>query len=99
MFSLTKTEAFDQWLRDLDVDVQARVTVQIRRLERGRSTGNLRSLGANVFVLSIKYCRTYSVYFSRLGDAAFVLLCGGDERSEPGDLEMARRLARDVEEE
>ena len=37
----------------------------------------------------------YRLYLTRIGTTVVVLLCGGDKKSQPQDIEIARSLARD----
>jgi len=47
--------------------------------------------------MRIHYGPGYRVYFVRRGSEIVVLLCGGDKASQDRDIEMAKRLAKEVE--
>lgn len=40
----------------------------------------------------------YRVYFTRVGSAVVILLCGGDKGSQARDIEAARTMARELKE-
>ncbi|MET4804593.1 putative addiction module killer protein [Bradyrhizobium sp. LB11.1] len=46
--------------------------------------------------MRIDYGPGYRVYFTRKGRTIFVLLCGGDKRTQPRDIRVAQRMAKEV---
>lgn len=38
----------------------------------------------------------YRVYYGRKGDVVYVLLCGGDKKSQPRDILHAKRLWAEI---
>lgn len=95
MLELTQTDTFKAWLTELR-DARARVRIQVRldRLALGNA-GDVRPVGSGVSELRIDYGPGYRVYFTRIGDIALLLLCGGDKRTQDADIKRAIRLATD----
>ncbi len=48
--------------------------------------------------LRIHFGPGYRVYFSRIGDVVYVLLCGGTKRGQQRDIAKAQALARQLKE-
>ena len=86
---------FEDWLANLK-DRQARARIRIR-LERPRlgNFGDCKSVGSGVFELRVDYGPGYRVYFGRQGDALVILLCGGDKKSQVGDIKDANKFWED----
>lgn len=95
MLEITQTDTFKAWLTELR-DARARVRIQVRldRLALGNA-GDVRPVGSGVSELRIDYGPGYRVYFTRIGDIALLLLCGGDKRTQDADIKRAIRLATD----
>lgn len=96
---IEKTDVFDKWLRKLR-DGRARARIA-QRLDRVAETGNLgdhRFVGDGVFEFRIDYGPGYRLYFVRRGIALVILICGGDKDSQVRDIEVAKALARALEE-
>ena len=97
-FEIRQTQYFAQWLRRLrDREARAKVLVRVRRLSLG-SFGDARPAGGNVIELKIDHGPEYRLYVTRRGRQVVVLLAGGDKRTQERDVEIARRLARDLRE-
>lgn len=90
------TPIFDRWLEGLR-DRRARVRIQFRidRMELG-NFGDAKSVGEGVRELRIDYVPGYRVYFVQRGQEVVILLCGGDKGSQARDIELARRMAKEL---
>ncbi len=98
MVEIRQTERFAQWLEDLrDLRARARVQARIERLIGG-NPGDVRPIGAGVSELRINYGPGYRVYYQQKGTTLIILLAGGDKSSQPGDIEEALSLARQIKE-
>ena len=96
MSEVRKTEIYVKWLDGLrDTRARARVLVRVERLATG-NPGDVRSVGEGVSELRIDYGPGYRVYFKQQSRTIFVLLAGGDKRTQSRDIETARRLARNL---
>lgn len=96
MIEIRQTEAYADWYAGLrDRQARARIDVRIRRLSLG-NPGDVRPVGSGVSELRIDYGPGYRVYFVQREQTVFVLLAGGDKRTQSRDIEMALALARQV---
>jgi putative addiction module killer protein len=96
---IRRTEQFTRWLMDLkDRQGRARILTRIDRLEEG-NPGNWRSVGGGVIELKIDFGPGYRVYYVQHGTRLIVLLCGGDKSTQARDIEVAKSLAAQLEDE
>ncbi len=94
MNTIVCTDIFDAWLSGLkDTRGKARIIKRIRSAERG-NFGDCASIGAGVSEMRIHFGPGYRVYFTRIGDVVYVLLCGGTKRGQQRDIARARELAQ-----
>ncbi len=93
MNTIIRTEAFDTWLSKLkDARGKARIIARIRSAERG-NFGDCESVGQGVTEMRIHFGPGYRVYFTRVGNVVYVLLCGGTKRSQRRDIAKAQEMA------
>jgi len=93
MVEIRQTSDFADWLRKLkDEAARARINVRLRRLSLGNA-GDAKPVGAGVSELRIDYGPGYRVYFVKRGDILVILLCGGDKRTQDGDIAKAKAMA------
>ena len=99
MNTILRTDAFDLWLRKLkDSRGKARIIERIRSVERN-NFGDCVAVGHGLFEMRIHFGPGYRVYFTRVGDVVYVLLCGGTKRGQQRDIDKAIRMASLLEEE
>lgn len=67
---------------------------RVRRLSLG-NPGDTRGLGRGLLEMRIDYGPGYRIYYIHRGKALVILLCGGDKRTQQGDIARARRIAAD----
>ena len=79
-----------------DDTARAAIAARISRLADGIA-GDTKPVGEGVMEMRIHYGPGYRVYFVRRGSEIVILLCGGDKASQDRDIEMAKRLAKEVE--
>jgi putative addiction module killer protein len=95
-YEIRQTECFARWFDGLrDRQARARILVRIRRLSLG-GLGDAKHLGGGVLELRVDYGPGYRIYVTRRGRTVFVLLAGGDKRTQAGDIAKAKQLARDL---
>lgn len=93
MVVVTKTDAFDAWLKALrDVRARAKVNIRIGRLIQG-SAGDVRPVGEGISEMRIPHGPGYRVYDVVRGTTLVVLLAGGDKSTQEQDIVLAKRLA------
>lgn len=81
---------FRNWLEGLrDRQARARIRVRLNRIRLG-NFGDCKSVGRGVSELRIPHGPGYRVYFGRKGDTVVILLCGGDKKTQPRDIELAQ---------
>jgi len=91
-------DVFDDWLSQLaDARTQAKVAARINRLAAG-NFGDCKSLREGVCELRIDWGPGYRVYYAMLSRACVLLLCGGDKRKQPSDIERALEHLKDYKE-
>lgn len=94
MNTIVRTDVFDTWLSGLkDVHGKALIIKRIRSAERG-NFGDCASVGASVSEMRINFGPGYRVYFTRVGEVVYLLLCGGTKRGQQRDIARARQLAQ-----
>ena len=69
--------------------------VRIERLTAG-NPGDVQPVREGVSEMRIDYGPGYRVYFKRIGREIVILLAGGDKRTQPADIKIALRLARNL---
>ncbi|MEI8139684.1 MAG: type II toxin-antitoxin system RelE/ParE family toxin [bacterium] len=93
---IRKTEVFTRWLDDLrDIRGRARVQIRIEWLATGNA-GDVKPVGEGVSELRVHYAPGYRVYFIRQGQNLFILLAGGDKRTQTSVIKTALHLARNL---
>jgi putative addiction module killer protein len=98
MFALHETETFVSWMEGLRDDrAKARIAQRLDRLQRG-NPGDVEPVGDGISELRIDYGPGYRVYYCQHGKALYVLLCGGNKRTQQKDIKAAKRLAKELKE-
>ncbi len=88
-------EPFSDWLDQLDLVTQAKVTLYIDRVAMGGSKKNVKSIGGSLFEIKIDYGPGYRVYYGELNKTIILLLLGGSKRGQSKDIDTAKRYWRD----
>jgi putative addiction module killer protein len=98
MKRIRQTDEYAKWLKKLkDSQARYRVNTRVIRLAEG-NPGEVRFLG-KISELKIDYGPGYRVYYRDTGKEIIILLCGGDKTTQQADIERAKRLAKQYEEE
>jgi putative addiction module killer protein len=91
-------DVFDDWLTHLaDARAQAKIAVRISRLAAG-NFGDCKPLHQGLRELRIDWGAGYRVYYAMIGRERVLLLCGGDKRTQPADIERALEYLNDYKE-
>ena len=95
MFTIKRTNIFIEWLKGLkDRRAVARIAMRIDRFESG-NPGHVRDVGDGVSEMKIDYGPGYRVYYVRREKTIYLLLCGGDKRTQDKDIAEAKRIAKE----
>ena len=87
---------FDRWFERLrDRRAAARIQARIDRAESG-NLGDSRPVGEGVSEMRVDYGPGYRVYYVQRGPEVVILLVGGGKATQARDIELAKRLARQV---
>lgn len=73
---------------------QAKLRIRIKRLEAG-ILGDCEPVGEGVLELREHVGTGYRVYFGRHDQAIVILLCGGDKKSQAGDIRATKEYWAD----
>jgi putative addiction module killer protein len=96
MIILEQRKEFEDWLRDLaDPIGRARILARLRNAEHG-NFGDCEPVGEGVSEMRIHYGPGYRVYFTRRGDVVYLVLCGGDKKTQAKDIKRAIKLAKEI---
>ena len=99
MSGIRKTDIFKKWLKKLkDVKGKAHINRRINRLEHG-NPGDVEPIGEGCLEIRIDYGPGYRIYYKDTGQEIIIILCGGDKSTQQYDINRAKRLAREEEEE
>jgi len=95
MYKVKESDLFSKWLVKLK-DVQGKVAI-IRRVKRVQAGnfGDHKSVGDKVSELRITTGPGYRVYYTQQEDKIIVLLVGGDKSSQSKDIEKAKEMAKE----
>ena len=91
-----QTAQFREWLLGLgDGKARARISARITRLRLG-NLGDVKPLGDKVSELRIDYGPGYRVYLTQRGKTIYLLLCGGDKRTQKSDIALAKKMVGEL---
>jgi putative addiction module killer protein len=88
---------FRDWLKGLDIAVQARIQARVLRFEGG-NLGDHKAVGGGVWEARLDFGPGYRLYFGKDGDAVILILASGDKSSQTRDIAAARRYWADFRE-
>lgn len=95
MFTVLKTDEFDEWLLNLRNPIAKKMVVsRILRLELG-NFGDVHSVGDGVSELRFHNHGGIRVYFVQRGDVIILLLLGGDKSTQKTDIIKAKDILKE----
>lgn len=99
MVTVKQTETFLRWERRLrDPKARAIIAARVYRLANG-IIGDVSPVGEGISELRIHCGPGYRLYMKQRGLELVILLCGGDQGSQARDIDLAKKIARDLESE
>ncbi|WP_283242549.1 MULTISPECIES: type II toxin-antitoxin system RelE/ParE family toxin [Achromobacter] len=92
MLRFRETDVFSRWILGLR-DMRAKALI-LRRLARAMAGhfGDIAPVGDGISEMRIDAGAGYRVYYRRQGQDLYLLLCGGDKKSQARDIATAKRL-------
>ncbi len=85
-------EPFSEWRQSLEIQVQAIVTGRLARVRGGNLGACKPIIGYHgLYEIVIDHGPGYRVYYCSEGRATFVILFGGEKKSQKRDIEKAYR--------
>lgn len=98
MFSIKRTDAFNDWLFGLkDGLTHRRLLARLRKATLG-NLGDVKPVGEGVFEMREHFGPGWRMYYVQRGAVLIVMLGGGDKSTQPADMAKAIQLAATVEE-
>jgi len=99
MNEFLRTPTFDRWFSGVrDLVAKARIVRRLQQAQAG-NFGDCEPVGEGVSEMRIHVGAGWRVYFVRRGQTVYLLLCGGDKKTQNKDIEMAKKLAQDLADE
>jgi len=91
LFRKGRSTPFSDWLASLkDARAVGIVRARLNRIRLG-NFGDSKSVGSAVEELRIDFGPAYRIYYGRQGSLVLVLLCGGNKRTQAGDILTAQK--------
>ena len=99
MYEIKSTKIFSQWIFKLK-DMKGRIAVarRIERMEHG-NFGDVKSVGTSISELRIQTGPGYRIYFTKREERIIILLVGGNKSTQQKDIEKARKLLKEIDNE
>lgn len=99
MYEIKSTKIFSQWILKLK-DMKGRIAVarRIERMEHG-NFGDVKSVGTSISELRIQTGPGYRIYFTKREERIIILLVGGNKSTQQKDIEKARKLLKEIDNE
>jgi len=98
VFQIQQTDVFADWLVRLkDAKTKARILARLESVTQG-NLGDTKVVGGGVRELRVHVGPGYRIYFTQTGQLVLLLLCGGDKSTQKRDIERAKRLLRETQE-
>ncbi len=98
MYSIKRTNEFNDWLNDIrDGLTQRRLVKRLRKVTLG-NLGDIVHVGEGVFEMREHFGPGWRMYYIQRGAVLIVMLGGGDKSTQAADIAKAVKLAATIEE-
>ena len=98
MFSIKRTDEFNDWLSAIrDGLTQRRLVKRLRKVTLG-NLGDVAPVGDGVFEMREHFGPGWRMYYIQRGSVLIVMLGGGDKSTQTADIAKAVKLAAIIEE-
>lgn len=92
VYLIEKTIEFDKWLKKLrDNTARAKILFRLQRVESG-NLGDVKPVSHGITEMRIPHGKGYRVYFKIAGKQLILLLIGGDKSTQEKDIEKAKEI-------
>ncbi len=96
MFTINKTDKFNSWLASLrDLKARTRIAARIKNAEIG-NFGDYKPVGEGVYEMRVDVSAGYRVYFYQQADVIYLLLLGGDKKTQKLDIVEAKKMKKQL---
>jgi putative addiction module killer protein len=96
MFTINKTDEFNSWLASLrDLKARTRIAARIKNAEIG-NFGDYKPVGEGVYEMRVDVGAGYRVYFYQQADVIYLLLLGGDKKTQKRDIVEAKKMKKQL---
>jgi putative addiction module killer protein len=82
------------WLESLDSTIRYRINSRLAWVTLG-NLGEYKVLEDGISELKFKFGSGYRIYFSEVSGVIILLLCGGDKKTQSGDIKLAKAYLND----
>ncbi|MBY0579864.1 MAG: type II toxin-antitoxin system RelE/ParE family toxin [Burkholderiales bacterium] len=98
MFSIKRTNEFNDWLNGIrDGMTQRRLVKRLRKATLG-NLGDVKPVGDGVFEMRENFGPGWRMYYIQRGSLLIVMLGGGNKSTQAADIAKAVKLAAMIEE-
>jgi len=99
MYIIKQTNIFSKWLLKLK-DIKAKVSI-LRRIDRMKlgNFGDYKVIDNNISELRIQTGPGYRVYYTKKEQEILILLIAGDKSTQKSDIEKAKEILKELENE
>lgn len=99
MYIIEQTEDFEKWLETVkDPKALARIAFRIDQAEEG-NFGDVEPVGNGVSEMRVDVGAGYRLYYARSGKLVYLLLIGGDKKTQKKDIKRAKDLWNEIKKE
>jgi putative addiction module killer protein len=96
MIEIKQTDVYMHWEHKLrDKTAKAAIAARVFRLANGLA-GDVAPVGEGISELRIHHGPGYRVYFKQKKHELILLLSGGDKSSQKNDIDVAKKLAKEL---
>jgi putative addiction module killer protein len=87
---------YAQWMEKLrDKRAKAKIILQVDKMELGLFD-DVEPIGDGLSELRIHYRPGYRVYFDKVRQYAYLLICGGDKSTQSRDIRNAKKILESI---
>ena len=99
MYSIRYTAVYRIWYKSLkDIRAKVKIDLRLNSVKKG-NFGDSRNVGDGISELKIDYGPGYRLYYKKTGFDIVVLLCGGEKSTQKEDVEKAKKILKELEDE